>query len=162
VIRPRRLLKSDTTAVRTRWPVRWSVLGTDTVYNDAHPWTAESDAARRNKWCACLRKLESWEPLVVIPGHCSPEKLHADNIEGIAFTLEYLDVYDEVLAEARTGDELVLGMERRYPGMKAIDYGVHWQARILFLDGCSDWIQPLPGFFLAPNGEFLGETAKTT
>lgn len=131
--------------------------GTDIVYRDAHVWTAESDAARRQKWRASLRKLQSMDPEVVIPGHCSPETLHLRDTSGIDFTLHYLDVYEEVLAGARTGDELVEGIEARYPGMKTIDFGLHWQARLLFPDSCSDRLAPLPGIFLDPSGEFKGE-----
>jgi glyoxylase-like metal-dependent hydrolase (beta-lactamase superfamily II) len=134
--------------------------GTDVVYNDAHAWTAESDAARRMKWRASLDKLKAMDPRVVIPGHCSPEKLHTADASGIDFTLRYLDVYEEVLAQAKTGDELVEGMERHYPGMRAIDFGVHWQARLLFPDSCSDRIRELPGIFLDPSGAFRGEAAQ--
>ena len=100
-----------------------------TVYNDAHVWTAESDAARRNKWRASLGKLRDMDPRVVIPGHCSPEKLNLEDASGIDYTLRYLDVYEEVLATAKTGDELVDGVQSQFPGVKAIDYGLHWQAR---------------------------------
>ena len=100
------------------------------------------------------------DPRVVIPGHCSPEKLHLEDTSGIDFTLRYLDVYEEVLAQAKTGDDLVEGMEKHYPGVKAIDYGIHWQARLLFPDGCSDRITALPGIFLDPSGEFKGEAAR--
>jgi len=134
--------------------------GTDVVYNDAHVWTAESDAARRTKWRASLNKLKAMDPQVVIPGHCSPEKLHCADASGIDFTLRYLDVYEEVLAQAKTGDELVEGMERHYPGMRAVDFGVHWQARLLFPDSCSERIRELPGIFLDPSGEFRGEAAQ--
>lgn len=134
--------------------------GTDVIYNEAHVWTAESDADRRNKWRVSIRKLQGMNPRIVVPGHCSPEKLRADDTSGIDFTLRYLDVYEEVLAKATTGDELVEGMERHYPGMKAIDYGVHWQARLLFPDSCSDRITRLPGIFLDPSGEFKGESAR--
>ncbi|MEW6667755.1 MAG: hypothetical protein AB1512_21310 [Thermodesulfobacteriota bacterium] len=68
-------------------------------------------------------------PRVVIPGHCSPEKLLLEDTSGIDFTLRYLDVYDEVSPKAATGDELVEMMEKHFPGMKAIDFGLHWQGR---------------------------------
>jgi hypothetical protein len=44
--------------------------------------------------------------------------------------------------------------------MKAIDFGLHWQARLLFPDSCSDRISKLPGIFLDPSGEFKGEAAR--
>ena len=134
--------------------------GTDVVFNDAHVWTAESDAARRKKWRESLNKLKAMNPRVVVPGHCSPEKLQLKDTSGIDFTLRYLDVYEEVLAQAKTGDELVEGMERHYRGMKAVDFGVHWQARLLFPDSCSDRISKLPGIFLDPSGQFKGERAQ--
>ena len=41
--------------------------------------------------------------------------------------------------------------------MKTIDFGLHWQARLLFPDSCSDRLAALPGIFLDPSGEFKGE-----
>jgi glyoxylase-like metal-dependent hydrolase (beta-lactamase superfamily II) len=134
--------------------------GTDIVYNDAHPWTIESDPARRNKWRACLRKLKEMKPRIVIPGHCSPEKLNLEDASGIDFTLKYLDLYDSVYTKAKTGDELVEMVEKVFPNMKAIDFGLHWQARKLFPNACSDKIARLPGVFLSPSGEDDGETAR--
>ena len=97
---------------------------------------------------------------MVIPGHCSPEKLNLEDASGIDFTLKYLDAYDSVYTKARTGDELVELMENVFPNMKAIDYGLHWQARILFPNACSDKLAGLPGIFHAPSGAYDGETAK--
>jgi glyoxylase-like metal-dependent hydrolase (beta-lactamase superfamily II) len=134
--------------------------GTDIVYNDAHVWTAESDLPRRNKWRACLNRLREMNPRIVIPGHCSPEKLHLEDTSGIDFTLKYLDVFDEVLPKAKTGDELVEMIEEVFPEMKAIDYGLHWQARLMFPNSCSDKLTKLPGVFLAPNGEYQGEAPR--
>jgi hypothetical protein len=101
------------------------------------------------------------KPRVVIPGHCSPEKLNLEDSSGIDFTLKYLDLYDEVYTKAKTGDELVEMVEKAFPNMKAIDYGLHWQARKLFPDACSEKIEKLPGVFLAPGGEYEGEAARS-
>jgi glyoxylase-like metal-dependent hydrolase (beta-lactamase superfamily II) len=133
--------------------------GTDIVYNDAHVWTAESNPARRNKWRACLKRLKKMKPRVVIPGHCSPEKLNLEDASGIDFTLRYLNLYDEVYTKAKTGDELVQMIERVFPDMKAIDFGLHWQARLLFPNDCSKKLARLPGVFLNPSGENAGESA---
>jgi glyoxylase-like metal-dependent hydrolase (beta-lactamase superfamily II) len=138
-----------------------TACGTDIVYNDAHVWTVESDPARRNKWRACLKKLKEMKPRVVIPGHCSPEKLNLEDTSGIDFTLKYLDLYDKVYTKAKTGDELVEMVEKVFPGMKAIDYGLHWQARLLFPNACSDRLAKLPGIFRAPGGGIDGETARS-
>jgi hypothetical protein len=70
-------------------------------------------------------------------------------------------VYDAVSAKAKTGDELVEMVEKHFPAMKAIDFGLHWQARLLFPNSCSDKLTKLPGIFLAPSGEYQGEVART-
>jgi hypothetical protein len=51
-------------------------------------------------------------------------------------------------------------VERHFPGMKAIDFGLHWQARLLFPNKCSDKLTKLPGIFHAPGGEYQGEAAR--
>ncbi|MDD5206110.1 MAG: hypothetical protein PHS17_11855 [Desulfobacterales bacterium] len=66
-----------------------------------------------------------------------------------------------MLPKARSGDELVEMVEKYFPDMKAIDFGLHWQARLLFSDSCSDRLTKLPGIFHAPGGEYQGETART-
>ncbi len=38
--------------------------------------------------------------------------------------------------------------------------GLHWQARMLFPDACSDKLAKLPGIFHAPSGGFDGESAQ--
>jgi hypothetical protein len=93
--------------------------------------------------------------------HCAPEKPLLDDASGIDFTLKYLDVYDEVSSKAKNGDELVEMVERHFPGMNAIDFGLHWQARLLFPNSCSDRITKFPGIFHAPSGEFQGEAARS-
>ena len=137
---------------------------TDVAFIDCHLWTAESDAARRVKWRESIRKLGDFGARVVVPGHCSPETLHLEGTGCIDFSLKYLDVYEDVLSKAKTGEELVAGMERHYPGMKAEDFGVQWQARLLFPKSCPDWFAKLPGkpgeIFLDPNGKYIGEPPR--
>jgi hypothetical protein len=65
-----------------------------------------------------------------------------------------------VLPKAKTGDELVEMIEKVFPGMKAIDFGLHWQARLLFPNSCSDKLTKLPGIFHAPGGEYQGEAPR--
>ena len=51
-----------------------AAIASDTVFYQAHPWMIESDAPRRQLWKDDLRKLRAMEPLIVVPGHCAPEK----------------------------------------------------------------------------------------
>ena len=147
------------------WVPSLGVLcATDVAELDSHVWTVESDAARRVRWRDSLQKLRHFGARHVIPGHCSPEVLHEEGDSCIDFTIGYLDAYEEVLAEASTGAQLVAGMERRFPGMKTEDFGLQWQARLLFPRSCPDWFATLPGepgrIFLDPDGRYIGEPAR--
>lgn len=137
---------------------------TDVAYQDGHLWTVESDAPRRIKWRHSINKLREFDAQIIVPGHCSPETLHLEDTSCIDFSLRYLDVYEEVLAAAKTGKDLVDGMERHYPGMKLMDFGVQWQARLLFPRSCPDWFAKLPGepgrIFLDPSGRYGGEPPR--
>jgi glyoxylase-like metal-dependent hydrolase (beta-lactamase superfamily II) len=150
------------------WVPSLGVLcATDVAELDSHIWTVESDSARRGKWKASLRELRDFGARQVIPGHCSPQVFSRLGQEGdrcIDFTLEYLDVYEDVLSRAVTGEELVAGVEKHFPGMKTEDFGLQWQARLLFPSSCPDWFAALPGepgkIFLDPSGRYLGEPPR--
>ncbi|NLO27782.1 MAG: MBL fold metallo-hydrolase [Actinobacteria bacterium] len=141
------------------------VCATDVAELDSHLWTGESDAARRQKWRDSINELREFDARVIIPGHCSPEAHQTlDGTSCIEHSLHYLDVYEEVLATAKTGEELVAGVMRHFPGMKTEDFGLEWQARLLFPKSCPDSFAPLPGkpgeIFLDPHGEYLGEPPR--
>lgn len=142
---------------------------TDVAELDSHVWTVESDAERRAKWRASLQSLRDLGASTVIPGHCSPEAFtrHEPHFGGgscVDHTLRYLDVYEEVLAGAKTGLDLVCGIERYFPGMKTEDFGLQWQARLLFPKSCPAWFAELPGkpgeIFLDPTGKYVGEPPR--
>jgi glyoxylase-like metal-dependent hydrolase (beta-lactamase superfamily II) len=137
---------------------------TDVAYLDCHIWMIESNAARREKWRESIKKLREFDAQVVVPGHVSAETLALRDTSCIDWSLRYLDVYEEVLADAKTGTELWEAMEKAYPGLKGMDFGVQWNARLLFPKSCPDWFPPLPGepgtMFLDPNGVFVGEPPR--
>ncbi|MFH1833431.1 MAG: MBL fold metallo-hydrolase, partial [bacterium] len=137
---------------------------TDVAFLDVHLWTSESNPARRNKWRASIKKLLEFEPRVVIPGHVSDEKFHLEGTTCIDFSLGYLDRYEEVLAKAKSGLELWDGINHYYPDMKAEDFGLQWQCRLLFPKSCPDWFRQLPGepgkIFLDPEGKYVGEPPR--
>jgi glyoxylase-like metal-dependent hydrolase (beta-lactamase superfamily II) len=124
-----------------------AAITSDTVFYQAHPWMIESDVARRQLWREDLKKLRAMDPLIVIPGHCPQEKFTSDPDTVINFMLKYLDDFDTALAQAKTGDDLVEYMESRYPGMYALCFCLHWQARFAFPESCTDRITPIPGIF---------------
>jgi glyoxylase-like metal-dependent hydrolase (beta-lactamase superfamily II) len=137
---------------------------TDVAYYDCHIWMTESDAARRQKWRASIRRLRDFGADVIIPGHLSAARLADRDTACVDWSLRYLDTYEEVLAGAKTGLDLWEGMEKAYPGMKGMDFAVQWNARFLFPHSCPDWFVPLPGepgtIFLDPHGKFIGEPPR--
>jgi hypothetical protein len=72
--------------------------------------------------------------------------------------------YEEVYNTARTASAMVEGMSRLYPDVKAEDFAIHWQARLLFPHSSPDWLTPLPGkpgkIFLNPGGGFDGDPPR--
>lgn len=157
--------EGDSTNNSVVWVPSLRVLcATDVAYQDCHVWTIESDGPRREKWRADLNRLREFEPGVIVPGHASVVTLDRRDLSCIDFSLEYLDVYEEVLASAKTGKDLVEGVEKRFPDVKGMDFGLQWQARFLFPHSCPDWYAPLPGrpgeIFLDPRGEYVGEPPR--
>ena len=150
------------------------VCATDIAFHDCHLWPIESNVARRVKWRVSISKLREFDARIVIPGHCDDEKIRlmeeaqADGKrsydECIDWSLKYLDDYEEVYNAARTGAEMVSAMTKLYPDVKAEDFAIHWQARLLFPRSCPDWLTPLPGkpgkIFLSPNGTYDGDPPK--
>lgn len=126
-----------------------TAIPTDLVFYEAHVWTAETDVEQRKVWKTNLEKLRMMDPEIVIPGHVPFDEFSTDPNSLIDFTLQYLNDFDDTLAKAKTGDELVERMEEKYPS-KALRFALHWQARLLFPDSCSDYISLVPGMFHDP------------
>ena len=126
-----------------------AAIPSDMVVYQVYPWTIESDTARRQLWKEDLKRLQAMEPEIVIPGHVAIDKFSTDPVSTIGFNLAYLNDFDDILAKAKTGDELVRYMEKKYP-LTGMRFGLHWQARFAFPDSCSDTITPIPGIFHPP------------
>ena len=150
------------------------VCATDIAFHDCHLWPIESNVARRIKWKASISKLREFDARIVIPGHCDDEKIHIleetqmdparTYTDCIDWSIKYLDHYEEVYNTAKTGAELVEGMTKFYPDVKAEDFAMHWQARLLFPHSCPDWLTPLPGepgkIFRNPSGGYDGDPPR--
>jgi glyoxylase-like metal-dependent hydrolase (beta-lactamase superfamily II) len=150
------------------------VCATDIAFHDCHLWPIESNVARRVKWKASIEKLREFDARIVIPGHCDDEKIRIleefqedptrTYTDCIDWSLKYLDDYEEVYNTAKTGAELVEGMTKLYPDVKAEDFAIHWQARLLFPRSSPDWLTPLPGepgkIFLNPSGGYDGDPPR--
>jgi len=147
---------------------------TDVAFHDCNLWPIESNVERRARWRKDIARLMDFDPRIVIPGHHDEAKLRIleeaqedvslTYTECVDWSIRYLDIYDDVYSRARTGTELVDGMNQYYGDVKAEDFALHWQARLLFPHSCPDWYTPLPGepgkIFLNPTGGFDGDPPK--
>lgn len=150
------------------------VCATDVAFHDCHLWPIESNVARRAKWRTSIAQLREFDARIVIPGHCDTAKVRLMEevqekgslkyTESINWSLRYLDNYEEVYKTARTGAEMVEAMTKLYPDVKAEDFAIHWQARLLFPQSSPEWLTPLPGepgkIFLNPSGGFDGDPPR--
>jgi glyoxylase-like metal-dependent hydrolase (beta-lactamase superfamily II) len=147
---------------------------TDIAFHDCHLWPIESNVERRKKWRASIAKLKEFDPRIVIPGHCDTEKLQIMEevqkdkartyTDCVNWSIQYLERYEEVYNKAKTAMELVDGVHKHYGYVKAEDFAIHWQARLLFPKSSPAWLTPLPGepgkIFLNPDGIYDGDPPK--
>lgn len=183
---PRLILENEEILVSDNWEgdsVNNSVVwipsirvacATDVAFHDCHLWPIESNVERRVKWRDSIAQLREFDARIVIPGHCDAEKIQLmeelqENealtyTECVEWSLQYLDNYEEVYNASKTGSEMVEKMTGLYPGVKAEDFAIHWQARLLFPRSSPDWLTPLPGepgkIFLNPNGGYDGDPPR--
>lgn len=149
------------------------VCATDVAFHDCHLWPIESNVARRAKWRKDIARMMDFDPRIVIPGHCDEAKLEIledvmedtsrTYVDSVNWSIKYLDVYDDVYHSAKTGKELADMVFKQYD-LKAEDFAIHWQARLLFPQSTPEWFTPLPGkredIFLNPQGGYDGDPAR--
>ncbi len=147
---------------------------TDVAFHDCNLWPIESNVQRRVTWREDIRRLLDFEPRIVIPGHHDEAKLKVleevqddkkrTYTECVDWSVRYLDVYEDAYNNAKDGADLVERMNKYYGDVKAEDFALHWQARLLFPKHCPDWFTPLPGepgkIFLNPTGGYDGDPPK--
>ena len=97
-----------------------TLIGSDVIFNEAHPFTCEISGAQRLEWIAELEKLErELQPEVVIPGHqragCLLDR------SGIKYTIDYIKATNEEIAAIKGLDSKIgtavffYNMEKRFP-----------------------------------------------
>jgi glyoxylase-like metal-dependent hydrolase (beta-lactamase superfamily II) len=149
------------------------ICATDIAFHDCNLWPIESNVQRRIKWRKDIKRMLDFDPRIVIPGHCDEAKLAIlDDVQEnktktytdcVDWSIKYLDDYEEAYDKAKSGEELEKLMTAKYP-LKAEDFAIHWQARLIFPNSCPDWFTPLPGkrgeIFLNPEGGYDGDPIK--
>jgi glyoxylase-like metal-dependent hydrolase (beta-lactamase superfamily II) len=113
-------LQGDTDENTMLWfPQQRVLIAGDTLFNDMHVYTAETDSNARRNWSNTLKKIRELKPSIVIPGH---GKVGAplDATTAVDFTEKYLLVFDEELKRAKDPDGLVKAMKDRFPSADLI------------------------------------------
>jgi len=97
-----------------------TLIGSDVIFNEAHPFTCEISAAQRADWISDLERLEKeLQPEVVIPGHQAPGCLL--DRSGIKYTIDYIKATEEELKKIEglkpeVGTAVFFhSMEKRFP-----------------------------------------------
>lgn len=147
---------------------------TDIAFHDCHLWPIESNVLRRTKWKKDIARLKEFDARIIIPGHCDEEKIQVMEQAGTEMTTEYtdcvdwsiryLDDYEEAYSNAGSAEDLVNRIYKKYPDVKAEDFAIQWQARLLYPHSSPDWLLPLPGepgkIFLNPSGGYDGDPPR--
>ena len=90
-----------------------TVVCSDVVFNEAHPFTCEVSAEQRRLWLKDIEGIYDLHPDVVIPGHMR-EGTALDE-SGLKFTRDYLIATEEELAATTTPGEFYYHMAKRFP-----------------------------------------------
>lgn len=90
-----------------------TLVGSDVLFNQAHPFTCELTPEERQQWIRDIERLQKLDAEVVIPGHQKPGMPFDSS--SFDFTREYLVATEEELA--RTGDvaSFYYAMVKRFP-----------------------------------------------
>ncbi len=105
-------------------PQGHTVLGGALLYGGDHVWTAGTPtAAARAEWAARLRELQSVAARRIVPGH----RKAGWPGDPVTWTLEYLDVFEQVVTAADAPAAAARALRERFPEaglVAAVDIGV--------------------------------------
>ncbi|WP_235524483.1 MBL fold metallo-hydrolase [Caulobacter sp. Root655] len=91
-----------------------AVFGGVLVFSGVHVWTADTAGAdARAAWVKELDAMLARAPAVVVPGHMTPSAPTGQ--AALAYTRDYLLVFEQELAKAKDSAALIAAMTARYP-----------------------------------------------
>jgi len=90
-----------------------TLVGSDVLFNQAHPFTCEVTAEERRQWIADIERLEKMGAEVIIPGHQKPGMPFDSS--SFTFTKDYLAATDEELAKTSDVAGFYYAMVKRFP-----------------------------------------------
>ena len=90
-----------------------TLVGSDVLFNQAHPFTCELTAEERQQWIRDIERLEKMDAEVIIPGHQKPGMPFDSS--SFDFTKDYLVATEEELARTRDVASFYYAMVKRFP-----------------------------------------------
>ncbi|MCQ2452060.1 MAG: MBL fold metallo-hydrolase [Oscillospiraceae bacterium] len=90
-----------------------TVIGSDVIFNEAHPFTCEVNEEQRKLWFKDIEGIEDLHAEVIIPGHMR-EGTALDE-SSLKFMREYLIATEEALAQTTTPGDFYYFMAKRFP-----------------------------------------------
>jgi glyoxylase-like metal-dependent hydrolase (beta-lactamase superfamily II) len=113
-------LQGDTDENTMLWvPEQRALIAGDTVFNEMHVYTAETDTSARKRWLNTLKRIRDLKPSVVIPGH-SKVGAPLDATRAVEFTENYLLVFGRELKTAKDPESLVKSMKDAFPSAELV------------------------------------------
>ncbi len=106
--------QTDTAHTPSLWiPDLRLIVAGDVVYNDTHPYTAESTPESREHWAQANELIAELDPVIVVAGHKKPDLPDGPNTT--AETAAYLRAFNRIDAETSSALELYERMLELYP-----------------------------------------------
>lgn len=93
-----------------------AVVGGVVVADNLHVWMADTQTPQSHRqWLATLKRIESLQPDIVVPGHYLGE--NDRSLNSVHFTRDYIKAFDDETPKARNSAELIAAMKKRYPNL---------------------------------------------
>jgi glyoxylase-like metal-dependent hydrolase (beta-lactamase superfamily II) len=90
-----------------------TLVGSDVLFNQAHPFTCELTAEERQQWIRDIERLGELDAEVIIPGHQKPGMPFDSS--SFDFTKDYLVATEEELARTKDVASFYYAMVKRFP-----------------------------------------------
>lgn len=90
-----------------------TLIGSDILFNEAHPFTCELTRKQWKHWIDQLNEMESMDAEVIIPGHARPGMPFDKS--SIEYTRNYLIATAEEVERCKTPAEFYYAMSMRFP-----------------------------------------------
>lgn len=116
-----------------------TLIGSDILFNNAHPFTCEVTYEQREQWIADIERLEKLEPEVVIPGH-QKEGCLLDR-SSMEFTKAYLRKTQEVYDTTKDSAHFFYEMIKAFPDASLVMLSDEMNAEVLKGDRAWDWTE---------------------